>query len=260
MSAADASRDRAVLGALRRAATYRALAAAFAYPTHERLAALAGLVIAVAGDAPASMRDGLLRLAEAARPEEAAALAAQHVALFDGAVRCPPYEGAYGPAQLGGKAAQLADIAAFYEAFGLELTGDQRELPDHIAAELEFMGVLAIKEAWAIAGDDDEGVAVTRHAAAAFLEDHLGRWGAGLAARIGGAGSTFHETAAGLVAAWLEIEAPALEVAPTPLFPRDAHEGDGEPFTCPLAETGAHPPQPGAAAPLLLRQSMSSEP
>jgi TorA maturation chaperone TorD len=240
MNTAVEDREREVLAALRRAAIYRVLAAAFAYPAPDHLDELARLAAAVAPDAPPALRDGLARLAGAARADAAAALAAQHVALFDGAVRCPPYEGAYGPAQLGGKAAQLADIAAFYEAFGLEPAPGAAELPDHVAAELEFMAALAVKEAWALAEDDGDGLAVTRDAAAAFLVDHLGRWGASLAARIAGAGSPFHETAGGLVAAWLEIDAAHLGVAPAALAAREAVAADAEPFTCPLAQ-----PAPG---------------
>ena len=242
MSTANETRDREVLCALRRAATYRVLAAAFAYPAPGRLDELARLASTVACAAPDPIRDGLLRLAEAARTGDAGTLAAQHVALFDGAVRCPPYEGAYGPAQLGGKAAQLADIAAFYQAFGLEPAGTEAELPDHVAVELEFMAALALKEAWALAEDNRDGVDVTRQAAAAFLDAHLGRWGASLAARVRGAGSPFHETASALVAAWLEVDAADLGVTPDVLSPGETDDRDGDaPFTCPLAAPSGSP-------------------
>ena len=44
---------------------------------------------------------------------------------------------------------RLADLAAFYRAFGLELAADAAERQDHLCIELEFMSVLAAKEGYA---------------------------------------------------------------------------------------------------------------
>ena len=41
----------------------------------------------------------------------------------------------------------MADIAAFYSAFGLELTPEVADRVDHIAMECEFFAVLCAKEA-----------------------------------------------------------------------------------------------------------------
>jgi len=49
----------------------------------------------------------------------------------------------------GGDRRSLADIAAFYWVFGLEVTADAGERQDHLCLELEFMCVLAAKEAYA---------------------------------------------------------------------------------------------------------------
>ncbi|MEE9279767.1 MAG: molecular chaperone TorD family protein [Myxococcota bacterium] len=70
---------------------------------------------------------------------------------------------------------QLADIAGFYRAFGVEVTPGSERV-DHIAAELEFMHLLAVKQALAEDRGESENAAICRDASAAFLRDHLGRW------------------------------------------------------------------------------------
>ena len=45
-----------------------------------------------------------------------------------------------------GKGNTLADIGGFYQAFGLTLDRGIHELPDHIAVELEFYGLLLLKQ------------------------------------------------------------------------------------------------------------------
>jgi len=72
---------------------------------------------------------------------------------------------------------RLADLAAFYRAFGLEVTTDAGERHDHICLELEFMCVLAAKEAYALEHQlDAEQLAQCRDAQKNFLREHLGRW------------------------------------------------------------------------------------
>ena len=72
---------------------------------------------------------------------------------------------------------RLADLAAFYRAFGLEVTADADERQDHICLELEFMCVLAAKEAYAHEHQlDADPLAQCRDAQKKFLREHLGRW------------------------------------------------------------------------------------
>ena len=228
------SEDLAIVVPLRRAAIYRLLSLALAYPTPPRLQAVATESARVSVGAPAALAGGLRRLAEAARRADAETLAAEHIALFQRQHRCPPYEGAYGPPRLAGKATLLADVAGFYRAFGLEPAAGQPEVEDHVCAELEFMSVLALKEAWALGEDAADMLDVTRAAARSFLTDHLGRWGAAFAARV-------RETvapgvlpaAAALLAAWLDAECARLEVAPSPL--EGVSEAESGAFACPMA-------------------------
>lgn len=60
-------------------------------------------------------------------------------------------------------------LLALYEKGGFDIAEDFRELPDHIAAELEFLYLLLFRESRA--GGADAASLKKR-----FLEEHLGRW------------------------------------------------------------------------------------
>lgn len=88
---------------------------------------------------------------------------------------CPPYETQYAHGGVFRKTQELADIAGFYRAFGLEAAaGDRR--PDHLPVELEFVSLLLLKEALALRRGEREKAAISRSARGKFLGDHLGRW------------------------------------------------------------------------------------
>jgi len=83
---------------------------------------------------------------------------------------------------------RLADLAAFYRAFGLEVTEDAGERHDHICLELEFMCVLAAKEAYAHEQQlDADQLAQCRDAQNKFLREHLGRWSPAFTRRLAAA-------------------------------------------------------------------------
>jgi DMSO reductase family type II enzyme chaperone len=230
--------EQQVLGALRRAAVYRLLAAAFAYPTVPRLTELADLSAARAADGIGGpeVGRGLAAFAGAARQADPAAVADEYVFLFDRQPRCPPYEGAYGAAaQMAGKSAELADIAGFYTAFGLTPAATQPDLEDHIAAELEFMSVLATKEAYAMAEGAAEGVEVLRRAQVSFLSDHLGRWAESFAADLVPATPLpYYTAAAALLAGWVRAEIDALGATPDRAAVCAPGDEEGA-FSCPVA-------------------------
>lgn len=83
---------------------------------------------------------------------------------------------------------RLADLAAFYRAFGLEVTDDSGERQDHICLELEFMCVLAAREAYGIEHQIEAGqLEQCRDAQRKFLREHLGRWTPAFARRLAAA-------------------------------------------------------------------------
>ncbi len=237
---APATAESGVQTALGRAAAYRLLGGAFAYPTQAAMQEIARLAATVAAGAPGDsvLRAPLLALAGAAGTADVGALAQEHVFLFDRQVRCPPYEGAYGDApQLAGKAAQLADVAGFYAAFGLGPAAARPDSEDHIAAELEFMSALGLKEAYLRAEGDGEGVEVTAGAQAAFLRDHLGRWAEALADTLRESTALpYYSAVADLLAAWVREEVVRLGVTPSRVH---ARQGDDplqeDSFSCPMA-------------------------
>jgi TorA maturation chaperone TorD len=84
---------------------------------------------------------------------------------------CPPCETEYVDGKLSfQRAQQLADIAGYYRAFGVE-PGHER--PDHIALELEFMALLIDLCSRA---RTEEQFDVTRDAQVRFVKDHLSWW------------------------------------------------------------------------------------
>jgi DMSO reductase family type II enzyme chaperone len=88
----------------------------------------------------------------------------------------PSYETEYGPRHVFQQTQNLADLAGFYRAFGLEVSQKQGERLDHIAVELEFMGFLAYKEYYASKNHGEDKAQICRDAQEKFLKENLGRW------------------------------------------------------------------------------------
>ncbi len=109
-------------------------------------------------------------------------LVAEHSRLFEprSKLQVPPYETEYtlaeSPQHALSQPAHLSDIAGFYKAFGLAISEERPDRVDHVATELEFMHILALKESIAIEGDETEHIEIVRDAQLKFMNDHLGRW------------------------------------------------------------------------------------
>jgi len=86
---------------------------------------------------------------------------------------CPPYELEYRSAEVFQQSQTLADICGFYRAFGFEAAGPVADRADHVAAEWEFLAVLAIKEALA---EDESQRSCCVDAQRLFLAEHAGVW------------------------------------------------------------------------------------
>jgi nitrate reductase assembly molybdenum cofactor insertion protein NarJ len=138
---------------------------------------------------------------------------------FDrGKDRAPLYETEYGRMRGMAKGSDLADIAGFYRAFGLEIDGPgTHEMLDHVAVELEFYAVLLLKQHVLDAAEDREGAEIVREARGKFLADHLGR----LLQGITGRGDVREDPTYGAVFDWVGAlvaqECHALNVEPAPL-------------------------------------------
>lgn len=90
--------------------------------------------------------------------------------------KVPAYELEYGEEHSHRQPQELADITAFYRAFGLQISPQARERPDHISVECEFMYFLLHKEVYACGNKDQENANLCRDASHRFLRDHLGEW------------------------------------------------------------------------------------
>jgi TorA maturation chaperone TorD len=90
---------------------------------------------------------------------------------------CPPHETEYCPQTFSVyRSHQLADIAGYYRAFGLEPSGEHPERQDHIVLELEFMAWLIGKTLYASQHGDADQVRVCRDAQVSFFRDHFAWW------------------------------------------------------------------------------------
>ena len=114
---------------------------------------------------------GARRLGMAFAAEGIEDLLVDYTRLFLGPVdaRANPYGSVWlGPDGLAMQDSTMA-VVGLYEEGGFELAEDFRDLPDHVAAELEFLYLLLFREGRA--GADDALVLRKR-----LLGEHLGRW------------------------------------------------------------------------------------
>ncbi len=176
--------------ALARTFIYRLLAKAYEDPEPDGWQWLSGqptksalwsAVQSLAPSAPAAFAYAAAELANRLTPETLDEFHNSYVTCFGHTVRgdCPMNEIEYGDIKADPlfQPHRLADLGAFYAAFGLEMGADAAERQDHISIELEFMCVLAAKEAFALEHQlDDEQAAICREAQRKFLREHLGRW------------------------------------------------------------------------------------
>ncbi len=162
---------------------YRLLAALFLYPDRERLARLQNVALALqqvddlwGGNPFAGPLERLLGVVSTLDQETAVAIENEYVRLFQVRPAAPPYQSFYlDPDGLvrGWIAVQLE---CEYATAGLTLSPALRELPDHVAVELEFLAYLCGQEAKAQEIGAWEKSVRARERQRAFLAGHLGRW------------------------------------------------------------------------------------
>jgi len=219
------------------AALWRLLSLGFTAPTEETLAEMCVLAEALAElpDAAPELADLVAEL----HSTKVERLSAVHQGLFGGKVQVPPYEGSYelDPIRQG---RQMADIAAFYRAFGAEAHGPAAERPDHAGCELEFLAFLELRRLAAVEEGDETGAEIVDEITTTFLADHTGRWLPGFFATLyeAAAHSRAYRTLAVLGAGALEGELVrrGIEATPAPRHrPRLSVEADS--FPCGAADS-----------------------
>lgn len=87
-----------------------------------------------------------------------------------------PYGSVYldGPKILMGDSTM--DVIVRYRDAEFAITADFKEVPDHIAVELEFLYLLCYNESLAIAEQRTEDQAEWQQRRQVFINDHIGRW------------------------------------------------------------------------------------
>ncbi len=234
---------------LARSAAYRLLSQATVYPTDEVVAALgdedlsqARAAADVLGATFSERLGAFERELQAASAEE---LQDQHRRIFTHilSLDCPPCETVYTAREIFEETDHLSEIAGFFRAFGMELA--ERERPDHISIELEFMHLVTCKEAIAQMHHGSEKARLCRVVQRKFMEDHLGRWGQQFAQQLERqAPAGYFRAVAGLIDTFLAAEVSYLRVKPEVLDVNSDwrtkvdEEGCATTDECPLVESG----------------------
>ncbi|PKL76013.1 MAG: hypothetical protein CVV27_12430 [Candidatus Melainabacteria bacterium HGW-Melainabacteria-1] len=159
------------------------------------------------------------------------ALHSEYIDIFDRQhVANPIYETEYGRNRSISKATELADLAGFYRAFGLDPDGIP-EMPDHFAVELEFYAYLLMKQQLLQDLHDADGVAIVAQARQHFLRDHLGGFAKAMAASEGTQAHPFYGPLFQWTGQLVTAACRTLDVDPAPIayFSR---EQEAEGFDC----------------------------
>jgi len=167
--------------ALVRSAAYELCVRCLAWPTDEQLSVLRERVLPALEGAPfgsGALADAVGEVVAECSDVDLAELRAAHQLLFTPIENrdCPSYETAFDDRDIFRQTNTMADVAGFYIAHGLAVGGEERQRPDHIATELEFMAFMAAKEAYALDRLGHEELDECVRTQAQFLTDHLGCW------------------------------------------------------------------------------------
>jgi TorA maturation chaperone TorD len=152
---------------LEAAARWRLLSLLFQLPTRESRRELNRLADAAS--------EGLATLAKEWTRVPLKQAEAEYHRLF-GSGGLPATESAYDPNALAGRGPLLADIAGFHEAFAYRPERAPAAVPDHIAAQADFLSYLAFKVAFALDAENDEDARIAAQAFERFLDHHVRTW------------------------------------------------------------------------------------
>jgi DMSO reductase family type II enzyme chaperone len=160
-----------------RSRLYQLLAMAFAFPDEELFAAirtgeLGSAIVATGHALPYGLRSAA-DSALAAAGDAYLDFESEYIRLFDVGAAGPPCP-LYGGVHVGDRMKVMEDATRFYNYFGLRLSAELRELPDHITTELEFLHYLTFREAQLRQQGLDPSSLL--RAERDFLARHLCRW------------------------------------------------------------------------------------
>lgn len=157
---------------------------------------------------------GAGRLGEAFAAQDLQALLVDYTRLFVGPPA--PLAAPYGSLWLSGHGSVMqestAAIEGLYREAGFEIDEALAELPDHVAVELEFLYLLAFKQAEARRTGEEVAIAGWDQLHELFLRGHLGAWIGRFAAAVrDNAGTSFYRELADLTARYVQLETARLQ-------------------------------------------------
>jgi TorA maturation chaperone TorD len=242
------------LRAFARSAVYRLLSQSLVYPTDEAVGALVTVDLPAARALAPALGDALAglvaQLSQQLEGQLTLTLQQAHQRTFPHVESgdCPLHETVFTTQNLFQQTQELSDLSGFFRAFGLELV--ERERPDHMSVELEFMYVLTYKEGYAWLHHGSEKARLCRIVQRKFMADHLGRWAFPFAELLAGKDEAGHLGAtAALARAFLDHELALLRARSERVSLRPTIAApDPDDFGCPLAQGSSAAEAGGADA------------
>lgn len=149
------------------------------------------------------------RLGEAFAAIPLQELLVDHARLFLGPVQAlaRPYASVWLTGENQVMRRETLDVVALYAEAGFEVEEAFNELPDHVAAELEFLYLLLFREREARSNGDESTANELLGLKQRFFSNHLLQWiGGFLLAMHAGAQTTFYETLAELTERFIHLE------------------------------------------------------
>jgi putative dimethyl sulfoxide reductase chaperone len=150
------------------------------------------------------------RVAAAFAADDLERLLVDYTQLFLGAPQANalPYGSVWLPGDRGLMTDQTMTVLALYREGGFDIDDGFRELPDHIAAELEFLYLLLFRESAARRDGRHQEAIAAANLRQRFVRDHLAAWvGPFTAAMWAGAASLFYRELALLTDRFVRQEA-----------------------------------------------------
>lgn len=149
------------------------------------------------------------RLGEAFGAADPQELLVDYTRLFLGPIEAParPYGSVWLEARQGLMQDSTRAVQELYAEGGFEMDEAFRDLPDHIAAELEFMYLLLFRQAEAQRNGDAQALVRFAGLQRRLLDEHLGRWAEPFtAAMSAGAQTALYCQLAGVTDAFVRLE------------------------------------------------------
>lgn len=167
-------------------------------------------MVAAASAIDPALTDSARRLGAAFSAAEVQELLVDYARLFIGPAQpvAMPYASFWLTADQWQRHEATMAVLDFYEEGGFEVSDELRELPDHVAVELEFLYLLTFTQNQARDEGDAEELSASTALRRRFVHQHVGAWIDQFTAAVNaGAGTAFYKELAELTRRFIRIEA-----------------------------------------------------